>query len=172
MDYGHGGNDGVLLRRSGEYIRTAHWSASPYHSTFSHSHQHNHLQQASMSFNDSSSCMDNVLGMIHGSPPPSPLLITRLRPVLPLLILGVVRLPNHLVLPASLIRQSPPLSPSMLTATSSVGEIASSLTLSSPKSADGLKVRLSAMIGSRTSIFRTLFMLGRSFGGTGTGTWS
>jgi len=66
MDYGCGGNDGVLLGRSGEYIRTAHWSASPHHSTLSHSHQHNHPQQASMSFNDSSSCMDNVLGMIHG----------------------------------------------------------------------------------------------------------
>ena len=35
MDYGRGGNDGVLLCRSGKYIRTAHWSASPHHSPFS-----------------------------------------------------------------------------------------------------------------------------------------
>jgi len=66
MVYGCGGNDGVLLRRSGKHIRTAHWSASPHHSPLSHSHQHHHPQHTSMSFDDSSSCMDNVLGMIHG----------------------------------------------------------------------------------------------------------
>jgi len=72
MDYGHGGNDGVLLRQSGEHIRTAHWLASPHHSSLSHSHQHYHPQQPSMSFDDSF-CMDNVLGMIHGEStiPPS-----------------------------------------------------------------------------------------------------
>jgi len=162
MDYGHGGNDGVLLCRSGEHIRTAaHWLASPHHSTLSHSHQHYHLQQASMSFDDSSSCMDNILGMIHGESstiPPShykaPARTPTSRP-------GVVRLPNHLVLPASLVRQSPSPLPSTSTVTSSAGEIASSLTLSSQKSADGLKVRPFAMICSRTSIFGTSFMLGR-----------
>jgi len=66
MVYGRGGNDGVLLRRSGKYIRTAHWSASPHHFPLSHSHQHHHPQHTSMSFDDSSSCMDNVLSMIHG----------------------------------------------------------------------------------------------------------
>jgi len=66
MDYGCGGNDGVLLRQSGEHIRTAHWLASPHHSTLSHSHQHYLPQHTSMSFDDSSSCMDNILGMIHG----------------------------------------------------------------------------------------------------------
>jgi len=40
MAYGRGGNDGVLLRRSGKHIRIAHWSASPHHSPLSHSHQH------------------------------------------------------------------------------------------------------------------------------------
>ena len=40
MAYGRGGNDGVLLRRSGKHIRTAHWLASPHHSPLSHSHQH------------------------------------------------------------------------------------------------------------------------------------
>ena len=28
MAYGRGGNDGVLLHRSGKHIRTAHWSVS------------------------------------------------------------------------------------------------------------------------------------------------
>jgi len=66
MDYGCGGNDGVLLRRSGEHIRTAHWLASPHHSTLSHSHQHYHPHHTiSMSFSNAS-CFDNVLGMIHG----------------------------------------------------------------------------------------------------------
>jgi len=62
MAHGRSGNDGVLLRRSGKHIRTAHWSASPHHSPLSHSYP----QHTSMSFDDSSSCMDNVLGMIHG----------------------------------------------------------------------------------------------------------
>jgi len=66
MDYGRGGNDGVLLRRRGKHIRTAHWSASPHHSPLSHSHQHYHPQHTSMSFDNSSSHIDNVLGMIHG----------------------------------------------------------------------------------------------------------
>jgi len=66
MDYGHGGNDGVLLCRSGEHIRIAHWLASPHHSTLNHSHQHYHPQHTSMSFDNSSSCMDNILSMIHG----------------------------------------------------------------------------------------------------------
>jgi len=66
MVYGHGGNDGVLLCRGGKHIRTAHWLASPHHSSLSHSHQHYHPQHTSMSFDDSSSCMDNVLSMIHG----------------------------------------------------------------------------------------------------------
>jgi len=48
------------------------------------------------------------------SPPPSPHLITRLWPVLPLLILRVVRLPNRLVPLASLVSQSPPPSPSIV----------------------------------------------------------
>ena len=66
MAYGCGGNDGVLLRRSGKHIRTAHWSASPHHSSLSHSYQHQPHQPTSTSFDNSSSCMDNVLGMIHG----------------------------------------------------------------------------------------------------------
>jgi len=70
MVYGCGGNDGVLLRRSGKHIRTAHWSASPHHSPLSHSHQHQPttpiLTNPIMSFDDSSSHMDNILSMLHG----------------------------------------------------------------------------------------------------------
>jgi len=66
MAYGHGGNDGVLLCRSGKHIRTAHWSASPHHSPLSHSHQHYHPHHTiSMSFSNASD-VDNVLGMIYG----------------------------------------------------------------------------------------------------------
>jgi len=170
MAYGRGGNDGVLLRRSGKHIRTAHWSASPHHSPLSHSHQHQPTTPIL-------SCPSTILLLIWttssacsmGSPPPFPLLMARLRPTLPLLVLGVVRLPDLLTLPVSLVNQSPPPSPSMSTDTSSAGEIASSLTLSSQKSADGLKARPFAMICLKTYIFGTSFMLGRWFGGTGTG---
>jgi len=161
MDYGRGGNNGVLLRRSGEYIRTAHWLASPHHSTLSHSHQHYHSQHTSMSFNNSSSCMDNVLSMIHGESSTSPLPNTRLQPTLPLLVLGVVRLLNRLVLPASLVSQSPLPSPSTSTATSFAGEIASSLILFLLRSVDELRASLFATTGSRISICETLFMPGR-----------
>jgi len=66
MVYGHGGNDGVLLRQSGKHIRTAYWLASPHHSPLSHSHQHYHPHHTiSMSFSDASD-IDNVLGMIYG----------------------------------------------------------------------------------------------------------
>jgi len=164
MAYGCSGNDGVLLRRSGKHIRTAHWSASPHHSPLSHSHQY----QPTTSI---LSCPSTILLLTWttssacsmGSPPPFPLLMARLRPVLPLLVLGVVRLPSLLVLPVSLVCRSLPPSPSTLTDTSSAGEIASSLTLSSQKSADGLKARLFAMIGLKTYIFGTSFMLGRWF---------
>ena len=66
MAYGRGGNDGVLLCRSGKHIRTAHWSASPHHSPLSHSHQHYYpYYTISMSFSDAPD-LDNVLGMIYG----------------------------------------------------------------------------------------------------------
>jgi len=152
MVYGRGGNDGVLLRRSGKHIRTAHWSASPHHSSLSHSHQHHHPQHTSMSFNDSSSCMDNILGMIHGESstiPPShykaPARTPASRP-------RGRRLQSHLVLPASLVSRSPPPSPSTSTVTSSAGEIASSPILFLLRSVDGLRARPSITIDSRTSI--------------------
>jgi len=162
MAYGCGGNDGVLLRRSGKHIRTAHWSASPHHSPLSHSHQYQPTTPIL-------TCPSTLLLLVWitssacfmGNRPPSPLLTTRLWPALPLLVPRVVRLPDLLVLPASLVSPSLPPSPSTSTDTSSAGEIASSLTLSSQKSADGLKARPFAMIGLKTYIFGTLFMLGR-----------
>jgi len=170
MAYGRGGNDGVLLRRSGKHIRTAHWSASPYHSPLSHSHQYQPttpilaclLMTLLLIWITSSACS-------MGSPPPFPFLIIRLRPALPLLVLGVVRLLNHLVLPASLVNRSLLPSPSTSTDISSAGEIASSLTLFLQKSVDGLKARPFVTIGLKTYIFGTLCMLGRWFGGTGSG---
>jgi len=171
MAYGHGGNDGVLLGRSGKHIRTAHWSASPHHSPLNHSHQHQPTTPIL-------SCPSTILLLIWttsstcsmGSPPPFHLLMARLRPAPLLLAPRVVRLPDHLALPVSLVNQLPPPSPSTSTDISSAGEIASSLTLSSQKSVDGLKVRPFAMIGLKTYTFGTLSMLGRWFGGTGTGT--
>jgi len=153
MAYGCGGNDGVLLRRSGKHIRTAHWLASPHHSSLSHSHQH---QPTTPTL----TCLSMTLRLVWitslacftGSPPPSPLLTTRLRPALQLLVLRVVRLPNLPVLPASLVRQSPPPSPSMSTVTSFAGGIVTSLILFSLRSVDELRARPSAMIDSRTSI--------------------
>jgi len=153
MAYGCGGNDGVLLCRSGKHIRTAHWSASPHHSPLSHSYQH---QLTTLS----SSCPSTTLLLIWttssacfmGNHPPSLLPTTRLRPALQLLVLGAIRLPNLLVLPVSLIRQSLPPSPSMSTDTSSAGGIVISLILFSLRSVDKLRARPSAMIGSRTSI--------------------
>ena len=65
MDYGCSGNDGVLLRQSGEHIRTAHWSASPHHSTLSHSHQHLAQPSIIMSFDNASGSFDNVLGTVY-----------------------------------------------------------------------------------------------------------
>jgi len=153
MVYGRGGNDGVLLCRSGKHIRTAHWSASPHHSPLSHYHQHQLttptltclLMTLRLVWITSSACFT-------GSLPPFPLLTTRLQPALQLLVLGVVRLPNLPVLPASLVRQSPPLSPSMSTVTSFAGGIVTSPILFSLRSVDELRARLSAMIDSRTSI--------------------
>jgi len=153
MAYGRGGNDGVLLCRSGKHIRTAHWSASPHHSPLSHSHQHQPTTPIpaclSMTllpvWTTSSACF-------MGNHPPSPLLTTKLRPVLPLLIPGVVRLPNLPVLPASLVRQSPPSSLSTSMDTSSAGGIIIFPTLFWLRSVDEPRVRLSTMIGSRTSI--------------------
>jgi len=153
MDYGRGGNDGVLLCRSGEYIRTAHWSASPHHSPLSHSYQHQPTTPIpaclSMTllpvWTTSSACfMEN-----H---PPSPLLTTRLWPAFPLLVLGVVRLPDLLALLASLTNRLPPPSPSTSTVTSFAGGIVTSPILFSLRSVDELRARPSAMIDSRTSI--------------------
>jgi len=153
MAYGRGGNDGVLLRRSGKHIRTAHWLASPHHSPLSHSHQYQPTTPIpaclSMTplpvWTTSSACFT-------GNPPPSPLLTTRLRPVLPLLVLGVTRPPNLLVPPASLVRQSPPSSLSTSMVTSFAGGIVTSHTLFSLRLVDGPRVRPFVMIGSRTSI--------------------
>jgi len=102
-----------------------------------------------MSFDDSSSCMDNILGMLHGE---SLLLTTRLRPALPLLVLRVVRLPDLLELPAFLANQLPPPSPSTSTVTSFAGGIVTSPILFSLKLVDGLRARPSVMTDSRTSI--------------------
>jgi len=152
MAYGRGGNDGVLLPRSGKHIRTAHWSASPHHSPLSHSHQHQPINQ--------STCLSMTLPPVWttssacfmGNRPPSPLLTTRLRPALPLLVLRVIRPPNLLVLPASLVRQLPPSSPSTSMDTSSAGGIVIFPTLFLLRLVDGPRARPSAMIGSRTSI--------------------
>jgi len=153
MAYGRGGNDGVLLRRSGKHIRTAHWSASPRHSPLSHSHQYQPTTPILscpsttplLVWTMSSACF-------MGNRPPSPLLTTRLRPALPLLVLGVVRLPSLLVLPASLANQSPPPSPSTSTVTSFAGGIVTSPILFLPRLVDGLRARPSATTDSRTSI--------------------
>jgi len=153
MAHGHGGNDGVLLRRSGKHIRTAHWSASPHHSPLSHSHQHQPTTPIL-------ACLSMTLCLVWitssacsmGSPPPSLLLTTRLWPVLQLLVLRVVRLPDLLVLLASLVRQSPPPSPSTSTVTNFAGGIITSPILFSLRSVDELRARPSAMIDSRTSI--------------------
>jgi len=153
MAYGRGGNDGILLRRSGKHIRTAHWSASPHHSSLSHSHQHQPttpiptcpLMTLPLVWITSSACF-------MGNRPPSPLLTTGLQPALPLLVLRVVRLPDRLVLPASLVRQSPPPSPSMSMDTSSAGGIVISLILFLPRLVGGLRARPSTTTDSRTSI--------------------
>jgi len=153
MAYGRGGNDGVLLRRSGKHIRTAHWSASPHHSPLSHSHQHQPTTPIP-------ACLSMTLLLVWttssacfmGNLPPSPLLTTRLRPALPLLVPRVVRLPDLLVLLAFLANRLPPLSPSMSTVTSFVGGIVTSPILFSPRLVDGLRARPSAMTDSRTSI--------------------
>ena len=150
MAYGHGGNDGVLLRRSGKHIRTAHWLASPHHSPLSHSHQHQPTTPClSMTllpvWTTSSACF-------MGNHPPSPLLATRLRPALPLLVPRVVRPPDLLTLLAFLANRLPPPSPSMSTVTSSAGVTTSFLILFSLRSVDGLRARPSVMIDSRTSI--------------------
>jgi len=153
MAYGCSGNDGVLLCRSGKYIRTAHWSASPHHSPLSHSHQHQPTTPIP-------ACLSMTLlpvwtmssACFMGNHPPSPLLTTRLRPVLPLLVPGVVRLPDHLILLASLANQSLPPSLSTSTDTSSAGGIVTSPILFSLRSVGELRARPSAMIGSRTSI--------------------
>jgi len=153
MAYGRGGNDGVLLRRSGKHIRTAHWSASPHHSPLSHSHQHQPTTPipACLSMTPLP-VWTTFSACFTGNHPPSPLLTTRLRPALLLLVLGVIRPPNLLVPPASLVRQSPPSSPSTSTVTSFVGGIVTSPTLFSLRLVDGPRVRPSVMIGSRTSI--------------------
>jgi len=107
MVYGCGGNDGVLLCRSGKHIRTAHWLASPHHSPLSHYHQH---QPTTPILTCPSTTLLLVwimsLACFMGNLPPSPLLTTRLRPALPLLVLRVVRLPDLLGLPAFLANQS------------------------------------------------------------------
>jgi len=153
MAYGRSGNDGVLLRRSGKHIRTAHWSASPHHSPLSHSHQHQPTTPIL-------TCPSMILLLIWttssacsmGSPPPFPLLMARLRPTLPLLVPRVVRLPDLLVLLASLANQSPPPSPLTSTVTSFAGGIVTSPILFSLRSVDELRARPSTMIDSRTSI--------------------
>jgi len=153
MAYGRSGNDGVLLRRSGKHIRTAHWLASPHHSPLSHYHQYQPTTPIL-------TCLSMILPPVWttssacfmGNRPPSPLLTTRLRPALPLLVLGVIRPLNLLVPPASLVRQLPPPSPSMSMVTSFAGVIVISPTLFSLRLVDGPRARPSAMIGSRTSI--------------------
>ena len=153
MAYGRSGNDGVLLRRSGKHIRTAHWSASPHHSPLSHYYQY---QPTTSILTWLSTTLPPVWttssACFMGNHPPSPLLTTRLRPTLPLLVPRVVRLPDLLALPAFLANQSPPPSPSMLTVTSFAGGIVISLILFSLRSVDELRARPSAMIDSRTSI--------------------
>jgi len=153
MAYGRSGNDGALLRRSGKHIRTAHWSASPHHSLLSHYHQHQPTTPIL-------TCPSTTLLLVWitssacfmGNPPPSLLLTTRLRPALPLLVLRVIRLPDLLVLPASLTSQSPPPSLSTSTVTSSAGEIVTSPILFLLRSVDRLRARPSVTIDSRTSI--------------------
>jgi len=83
------------------------------------------------------------LACFMGNRLPSPLLTTRLRPTLPLLIPGVVRLPNLPVLPAFLARQSSPPSPSM----STVSGPTSKVTLM--KAVDELVWANSQMLGCR-----------------------
>jgi len=161
MDYGHGGNDGVLLRQSGEHIRTAHWLVSPHHSTLSHSHQHYHPQHTSMSFDDSSSCMDNILGMIHGESSTIPPSHYKASARTPASRPRGRQTPKPPRTPSPPVRQLPPPLPSTSMVTSFAGEIASSLILFSLRSVDELRVRPFTTIGSRTSICGTLFMPGR-----------
>jgi len=145
----------------GEHIRTACWLASPHHSTLSHSHQHYHSQQASMSFDDSSSCMDNVLGMIHGE--------------------SSTILPSHYKVSARTPTSRPwgcqtpkPPHTSGFPHQSATPTITFNVNgyklcrgdrflpiLFSLRSVDELRARPFTMIGSRTFICRTLFMLGR-----------
>jgi len=153
MVYGRGGNDGVLLCRSGKHIRTAHWLASPHHSPLSHSHQHQPTTPIL-------TCPSTTLLLVWitssacfmGNLPPSPLLTTRLRPALPLLIPRVIRLPDLLGLPAFLANQSPPPSHSTSTVTSFTGGIITSPILFSLKLVDRLRARPSTTTDSRTSI--------------------
>jgi len=152
MVYGRSGNDGVLLHRSGEHIRTAHWLASPHHSTTQPLPPTLPttpillcpLMTLRLVWTKSSACF-------MGNPPPSLLLITRLQPTLQLLVPRVVRLPDLLVLPAALANQSPPPSPLTSTVISFAGGIVTSPTLFSLKLVDELRARPSVMIDSRTS---------------------
>jgi len=48
-----------------EHIRTAHWLASPHHSTLSHSHQHLAQPTIIMSFDNASGSIDNILSAIY-----------------------------------------------------------------------------------------------------------
>ena len=152
MAYGHGGNDGVLLRRSGKHIRTTHWLASPHHSPLSHYHQHQSTTPILTCLSMTLPVWTTSSACFMGNLPPSLLLITRLWPALQLLVPRVVRLPDHLVLPASLVSRSPPPSPSTSTVTSFAGGIVTSPILFSLKLVDGLRARPSATTDSRTSI--------------------
>ena len=127
-----------------EHIRTAHWLASPHHSTLSHSHQH--LAQPTIS------CLPTIplitsLAPSMVSPALSPLLMARLRPVLQLLVLMDIKLPNHLAPLASLASQPPPPSTSMSTTTSVVRETVSSLIPTLQKSGTGLRASPFVMRG-------------------------
>jgi len=153
MAYGRGGNDGVLLRRSGKHIRTCSLVGKSPSFPLSHSHQHQPTTPIL-------SCPSTILLLIWttssacsmGSPSPFPLLMARLRLTLPLLVPRVVRLLDRLALPVSLVNQSPPPLPSTSADTSSTGGIVTSPILFSLRSVDKLRARPSAMIDSRTSI--------------------
>jgi len=161
MDYGRGGNDGVLLCQSGEHIRTAQWLASPHHSTLSHSHQHYHpYYTISMSFSDAS-CFDNALDMIYGESSTIPSSHGKASAHTPASRPQGRQTPKPPRTSSSLIRQSLPPSPSTSTVTSFAGEIASSLILFLLRSVVRLRARPFATIDSRTSICKTLYMLGR-----------
>ena len=152
MAYGRGGNDGVLLRRSGKHIRTAHWSASPHHSPLSHYHQHQPTTPIL-------TCPSTLLLLVWitssacfmGNLPPSPshYKASARTPASHPKGRQTPRPPRTSGFPCQSVTPS---FPSMSMVTSFAGGIITSPILFSLRSVDELRARPSAMIDSRTYI--------------------